>query len=169
MVEPVPCLILPGLLRVLSRAHGISCCCPNGLIALTAYSSRYFYQEEPRCGIVFHGSCAALICLCTTWSNPRCIAFSLQYTAIQNALQISLATASSCLQGLSLTSTLRKRLLLSLSSRFATCASLIVTAKTSTGSHAQAQLWSLLGRQLNTKLHPDTEALHQVRNKGCVS
>lgn len=53
-------------------------------------------------------------------------------------------------------------------SRFATCAYLIVTAKTSTGSHAHAQLWSLFGRQLNTELRPDTEALHQVREKGCL-
>lgn len=34
--------------------------------------------------------------------------------------------------------------------------------KTVAGAHAFAQLWSLLGRQLDTELRPETEALHLV-------
>lgn len=40
-----------------------------------------------------------------------------------------------------------------------------VMTQTSTGTHAYAHLWSLLGRQLDIKLHPDTEALHKVRKQ----
>ena len=34
--------------------------------------------------------------------------------------------------------------------------------KTAAGAHAFAQLWSLLGRRLDTELRPETEALHLV-------
>ena len=35
--------------------------------------------------------------------------------------------------------------------------------QTAAGAHAFAQLWALLGRQLDTDLRPETEALHLVR------
>lgn len=39
----------------------------------------------------------------------------------------------------------------------------VLVKKTAAGPHAFAQLWSLLGRQLDRELRPETEALHVVR------